>query len=196
MIAERYGDRRRCLKTPEEFAEAMKVRETFPANRMVGSYGVQNSSAMVSPSTASNIALGFFFVFSIFLTCLGSRKLSDDWALANPAKAAIASADVIEYHWARGGAATYRFTVPGTGLSITNRASIDSWDYDDLARGRTTTIKVHYLQVDPQINAPSRGSSSDVPGDIWLVFMGGVMSLTFGAIGCLVWRKRVRIKAK
>lgn len=153
------------------------------------------SDAMVTPRTGAVISFGVFFAISVFIAYLGAQKLSTDWALSSPSRAVTANAEVIEYHWARGGTATYRFVVAETGAAITNRASIDRWDYDDLARGKTSSIKVHYLRNHPNINAPSRGSDLNATGDIWLLFVGASCSLLFGLIGWLAWRKRLRSKS-
>lgn len=174
------------MKTPDEFVEDMRGKGTYrPGTGFVPS----KSNAPISPAKQT-IVFGFFFVFWVLLAYLGARKLSADRALSDPIKTATAIANVVEYHWSRGGVATYEFVAPETGIFISRKAGIGRWDYDDLAAGRAHSIKVHYLRADPHINAPARESDMDIPGDIWLIFIGTSSALCFGCIGYGVWRKR------
>jgi hypothetical protein len=141
-----------------------------------------------APRKGVLIFFGVLIAFWIFITWAGAKRLAFDWALSDPARAATANAEVIEYRFpGHGGSATYRFVVADTGTSLTNRGSIDRQTYDDLASGRARTITVRYLRDDSHTNTPSGGI--DVSEDIWLVIIGISNIFFWGWIGRSVWRR-------
>lgn len=145
--------------------------------------------AMVTPRTAAILGAGLFFLGSTALMCLGVHQWLIDRALANPAKSATVNAKVIEYQSRRGGMAKYQFTTED-GVSVIDHGSIDRWDYGELAAGRADSISVRYVKDDPRTNAPSRGSSWDVSGDVWQVIFFAFAASVFGATTWRAWNKR------